>query len=243
MSSAALQFSTRRGRRVLHVVLRVFHWDSAWKPWAAAHAPRPRANRSLTDLGYSGRLMERGTLEAVRLSVVLPCLNEEGAVGAVIDDAWPGIESTGMPGEVARRRQRLHRSLGRDRRGARRTRRPRVASAATAARTSAALAEAQGEYIVMADADGTYPLDDLPPVRRTARRGRRPGARLALPREHPQGRDAVAAPLGREPGADCILNVFFGVSVSDAHCGMRAIKRSASPSSTSSRPAWSSPRR
>ena len=37
---------------------------------------------------------------APEISVVIPCLNEEEAVGVVVDQAWEGIERSGRPGEV-----------------------------------------------------------------------------------------------------------------------------------------------
>ncbi|MGH3016800.1 MAG: glycosyltransferase [Gaiellaceae bacterium] len=40
------------------------------------------------------------TPAALQISVVLPCLNEEGAVGAVVDQAWDGIHRSGLSGEV-----------------------------------------------------------------------------------------------------------------------------------------------
>ncbi|HEY8629987.1 MAG TPA: glycosyltransferase, partial [Gaiellaceae bacterium] len=36
----------------------------------------------------------------VQISVVIPCLNEEEAVGAVVDQAWEGIRRSGREGEV-----------------------------------------------------------------------------------------------------------------------------------------------
>ena len=36
----------------------------------------------------------------VSVSVVIPCLDEEEAVGAVVDRAWAGIEASGRTGEV-----------------------------------------------------------------------------------------------------------------------------------------------
>ena len=35
-----------------------------------------------------------------QISVVIPCLDEEAAVGAVVDQAWEGIERSGRSGEV-----------------------------------------------------------------------------------------------------------------------------------------------
>jgi cellulose synthase/poly-beta-1,6-N-acetylglucosamine synthase-like glycosyltransferase len=34
------------------------------------------------------------------VSVIIPCLNEEPSVGAVVDDAWEAIERSGRSGEV-----------------------------------------------------------------------------------------------------------------------------------------------
>jgi glycosyltransferase involved in cell wall biosynthesis len=36
----------------------------------------------------------------VEISVVIPCLNEEEAVGTVVDQAWEGIRRSGREGEV-----------------------------------------------------------------------------------------------------------------------------------------------
>src|SRR6185295_10005559 len=35
-----------------------------------------------------------------QISVVIPCLDEEEAVGAVVDQAWEGIQRSGRDGEV-----------------------------------------------------------------------------------------------------------------------------------------------
>src|SRR5215217_8626393 len=103
-----------------------------------------------------------GTSDNVRISVVLPCLNEERAVGQVIDDAWEGIEAAGGDGEVivvdngsTDRSPEIAEEHG-----------ARVVHESRRGYGSAylrGLAEARGEIIVMADADGTYPLDNLRP--------------------------------------------------------------------------------
>src|SRR5688572_21238630 len=104
--------------------------------------------------------MDAGSAEAVGISVVLPCLNEEGAVGGVIDEAWRGIESTGLSGEVlvvdngsTDRSTAVARAHG-----ARVVHEPERGYGSAYLR---GLADARGELIVMADADGTYPLADL----------------------------------------------------------------------------------
>ena len=93
---------------------------------------------------------------------MIPCLNEEDAVGTVVDQAWEGITRSGRPGEVI-----VVDNASTDRsaevateHGATvvREERPGYGSAYLAG-----LAVAQGEYIVMSDADETYPLRDLAP--------------------------------------------------------------------------------
>ena len=109
-------------------------------------------------------------VETPEISVVIPCLNEEDAVGSVVDQAWEGIRRSGRPGEVI-----VVDNASTDRSAAVaaehgaivvREERPGYGSAYLAG-----LAEARGEFIVMGDADETYPLRELAPVRRPARRG------------------------------------------------------------------------
>src|SRR5215216_2990898 len=167
-----------------------------------------------------------GTSDNVRISVVLPCLNEERAVGQVIDDAWEGIEAAGGDGEVivvdngsTDRSPEIAEEHG-----------ARVVHESRRGYGSAylrGLAEARGEIIVMADADGTYPLHDI---------GRfveaiDDGAELAVGSRFEGRIHQGAMPWAHRwignPVLTAILNVFFGVKVSDAHCGMRAIRASA----------------
>jgi glycosyltransferase involved in cell wall biosynthesis len=164
--------------------------------------------------------------EAVRLSVVLPCFNEEGAVGAVIDEAWRGIESTGMPGEVVvvdNGSTDASADIARDH-GARVVHESRRGYGSAYLR---GLAEARGELIVMADADGTYPLADLRPFVKLLEEGND----LVLGSRFRGQIQRGAMPwLHRwvgNPVLTAVLNVFFKVRVSDAHCGLRAVRRSA----------------
>jgi glycosyltransferase involved in cell wall biosynthesis len=170
--------------------------------------------------------MERGAAEAASLSVVLPCLNEEDAVGAVIDEAWRGIASTGLPGEVlVVDNGSTDRSAAvAQEHGARVVYEPERGYGSAYLR---GLAEARGEFIVMADADGTYPLDDLQPFVKLLDEGndlvlgsrfRGNIQRGAMPWLHKR--------IGN-PVLTAVLNNFFGVRVSDAHCGLRAVRRSA----------------
>ena len=162
------------------------------------------------------------------ISVVIPCLNEEDAVGAVVDQAWEGIRRSGRQGEVI-----VVDNASTDRsaevaaeQGAIvvREERPGYGSAYLAG-----LGVAQGDYIVMGDADETYPMADLAPfVERLAA-----GDDLVMGSRFEGTIHGEAMPwLNRHVGNPILtglLNVLFGVKISDAHCGMRAVRRDALP--------------
>ena len=163
-----------------------------------------------------------------QITVIIPCLNEEAAVGRVVDQAFEGIRRSGRTGEV------LVVDNG-----------STDSSAAVAAASGAivvpelrrgygsaylaGLDRAQGEYLVMGDADDTYPLSELTQfVERLDR-----GDDLVIGSRFKGTIHGDAMPfLNRFVGNPILtgmLNVLFGVKVSDAHCGMRAIRRDALP--------------
>ena len=160
------------------------------------------------------------------ISVVIPCLNEEGAVGAVVDEAHRGIEATGRSGEV------IVVDNGSTDRSA-------EIAAAHGARVIpepergygraylTGLANAGGRYVVMADADGTYPLHELDRFVESLDGG----SDLVLGSRFNGKIHEGAMPWSNRwignPILTGMLNRMFGVRVSDAHCGMRAVRRSA----------------
>jgi glycosyltransferase involved in cell wall biosynthesis len=160
--------------------------------------------------------------------VVIPCLDEEDAVGAVVDQALEGIRRSGRSGEVI-----VVDNASTDRsaevaaeHGATvvREERPGYGSAYLAG-----LAVARGDYIVMGDADETYPMQDLAPfVERLAE-----GDDLVMGSRFEGTIHGEAMPwLNRHVGNPILtglLNVLFGVKISDAHCGMRAVRKDALP--------------
>jgi glycosyltransferase involved in cell wall biosynthesis len=163
---------------------------------------------------------------APEISVVIPCLNEEEAVGKVVDQALEGIRRSGRAGEVVvvdngstDRSAEIAAAHG-----------ARVVSERRRGYGSAyltGLAEARGRYIVMGDADETYPLAELAPFvdRLEAGDDLVLGSRF----DGTIHRDAMPF-LNRVIGNPILtgmLNLLFGVKVSDAHCGMRAITKDA----------------
>ena len=164
----------------------------------------------------------------VSVSVVIPCLDEEEAVGAVVDRAWAGIEASGRTGEVI-----VVDNASTDR------------SAEVAARHGArvvyqpargygnaylaGLTAARGEYIVMGDADETYDFGEVPRFVEALD----DGADLVLGSRLKGRVHAGAMPwLHRWIGNPIItgmINLMFHARVSDAYCGLRAVRRSALP--------------
>lgn len=166
------------------------------------------------------------SVAAPEITVVIPCLNEEEAVGSVVDQAWEGIERAGRTGEVI-----VVDNASTDRSAA-------VAAehGATVVREErrgygsaylAGLDYARGEFIVMGDADETYPFRELAPfVDQLAA-----GDDLVMGSRLEGTIHGEAMPwLNRHVGNPILtgmLNLFFGVKISDAHCGMRAVRKDA----------------
>ena len=160
------------------------------------------------------------------ISVVVPCLNEEDAVGRVVDQAFEGIRGSGRTGEVivvdngstdrSPEIAAAHGATVVD------ERRPGYGSAYLAG-----LDRAQGEYVVMGDADGTYPLAQLGPFVDRLERGDDLVIGSRFDGEIHDGAMPWANRYIGNPILTGMLNLMFGVKVSDAHCGMRAVRRSA----------------
>jgi len=159
----------------------------------------------------------------MRVSVVLPCLNEIATVGAVVREVTDTFARAGIDGEIVVVDNGS--TDGSDRAAA--DAGARVVRESRRGYGNAYLAgfdAATGDVVVMADADGTYDFS-------------------ALPRflEHIEaGDDLVVGVREIEPGAmpwfhrqvgNPALSLFVRVlhhgRVSDAYCGMRAIRRDA----------------
>ena len=159
-----------------------------------------------------------------QISVVMPCLDEEEAVATVVDEAWDGIERSGRTGEViVVDNGSTDRSpeLAADR-GATVVFEPRRGYAQA---YLTGLRHARGEYVVMADADGTYPVRELGSFV-DALEG---GADVVLGSRFEGTIHEGAMPWRNRwignPILTGMLNRLFGIRVSDAHCGMRAASR------------------
>ncbi|MFN8224475.1 MAG: glycosyltransferase family 2 protein [Gaiellales bacterium] len=160
---------------------------------------------------------------------MIPCLDEEEAIASVVDRAWHGIELSGRKGEVI-----VVDNASTDRsaeiatsRGARVVYQPNRGYGNA---YLAGLANARGRFIVMGDADGTYDFAMVPEFVDALDTGADMvlGSRLqgqihkdAMPWSHRW----IGNPL-----ITGMINLMFKARVSDAYCGLRAVRRDVVPS-------------
>ncbi len=160
----------------------------------------------------------------IEVSVVLPCLNEEGTIGACVAAASQALRDAGIPGEVivadngsADQSQRIAEEGG-----------ARVVEAqfpgyGNALRTG--LRAARGRYLIFLDADMSYDFADIPRFVEELRQG----AGLVIGSRIKGGIDPGAMPpLHRWLGTPFLThtaNLLFGCRISDINCGMRALTR------------------
>jgi glycosyltransferase involved in cell wall biosynthesis len=161
------------------------------------------------------------------VSVVIPCLNEEQNIEVCVISALQAMDAAGISGEVIvadnaseDRSAELATAAG-----------ARVITEKRRGYGSAYLAgfgAARGTYIVMADADLTYDFAEVPRFVERLEAGAElvMGDRMknihkgAMPWHHRY--------IGN-PVLTKVLNVFYRTGVSDAHCGMRGLRRDVLP--------------
>jgi Glycosyl transferase family 2 len=158
------------------------------------------------------------------VSVVLPCLNEAETLATCVGRATASLEALGLAGEVVVAdngstdgSQAIAAGLG--------ARVVPVAIRGYGAALQAGIAAAQGTYVVMADADDSYALDDLGPFVAALR----DGADLVMGDRFAGGIEPGAMPalhrhLGN-PVLSWLGRAFFRVPIHDFHCGMRGFRR------------------
>lgn len=158
------------------------------------------------------------------VTVVIPCLNEEENIKDCVASAFAAMDDAGIAGEVV-----VADNASEDRSAA-------LAEAAGArvvteerrgygSAYQAGFAAARGKYIVMGDADLTYDFDEIPRfVERLDG-----GADLVMGDRMDNIQPGAMPWLHRYVGNPVLsgfLNVLYRTGVRDAHCGMRAVRRS-----------------
>jgi uncharacterized protein (TIRG00374 family) len=165
------------------------------------------------------------TTAELGVSVVIPCLDEEATIEACVRSAWDGIHAAGIEGEV----------IVVDNGSADRSAELAEAAGATVVFESArgygsaylaGMRRARGEWILMGDGDGTYDFGELPRFLAAGRDAEMVvGSRLLgtiMPGAMPWHHRWIGNPV-----LTGMLNLLFGAGVSDAHCGLRMIRRDA----------------
>jgi len=160
------------------------------------------------------------------VSVVLPCRNEAETVGRCVAKARETLERLGVDGEVivvdngstdgsaevARRA------------GARILEEPRIGYGNA---LLCGIEGARAPFVIMADADDSYDLTDL----ERFLDGLRAGADIVMGSRRRGAVEPGAMPWHHRwignPLLSSLLKLLFGGDVSDAHCGMRAVRRDA----------------
>jgi glycosyltransferase involved in cell wall biosynthesis len=174
----------------------------------------------------SGALVQEEPAEAVEVSVVMPCLNEKDTIGACIELASAALAEAGLSGEViVADNGSTDGSV--DIATASGARVVHQAARGYGAAYMKGIAEARGRYIVIGDSDNTYDFRDLLRLVAALRQDYDlvVGSRFRgtiLPGAMPWANRYIGNPL-----LTGLLNLLFGLRVSDAHSGLRAFSRDA----------------
>jgi glycosyltransferase involved in cell wall biosynthesis len=163
----------------------------------------------------------------VEVSVVMPCLNEERTLTACITKAQAALLQLGVSGEVVvadngstDRSVEIAEALG-----ARVVHQP---DRGYGSAYQAGLAAARGRFIIIADSDNTYDFGELPRFVELLQQGRCDlviGSRLRgniQPGAMPFLHRYVGTPI-----LTALINLMFGIRISDSQSGMRGLTREA----------------
>jgi len=161
------------------------------------------------------------------VSVVIPCLNEAENIEACVAAALAAVAGMGVAGEVVVADNNSEDDSARlaERAGARVIveRRRGYGSAYLAG-----FAASRGRYIVMADADLTYDFNEIPRFVAALEDGAEMVIGDRMDNIQPGAMPWLHRYIGN-PILSGLLNLFFRTGVSDAHCGMRAVRRDVLP--------------
>lgn len=165
-------------------------------------------------------------MEAMLVTAVIPCLDEERTIGTCIENALQSFKAMGVAGEVVVVDNGSTDDTARiaSARGARVVREP-VKGYGAALRTG--IESARGQIIVMGDGDDSYDWAAIAPFVHKVEEG----YDLVIGNRFKGGiLPGAMPPLHRylgNPVLSAITRLAFGVRLGDVHCGMRAFTREA----------------
>ena len=164
---------------------------------------------------------------ALKVSVVIPCLNEERSIESCVRSAHNVLEEYGISGEivVADNGSQDDSAVLATAAGARVVNEERRGYGSA---YLAGFAAAKGTYIITADADQTYDFNEIPRFLESMENGADMviGNRMnnIVPGAMPWLHRYIGNPI-----LSGFLNLLYRSGVHDAHCGMRALRRDTLP--------------
>ena len=165
-------------------------------------------------------------MEPIEISVIIPCLNEEKTLPDCIETAKKAMLKANIPGEVivsdnGSTDQSVMVASTHGARVVHTTRKGYGNALIGGMRAS------QGKFLVMADADGSYDFNDIPKFIEPLREGAEfvIGSRIKGT-IYPGAMPFLNRYLGT-PVLTFFINLFFGCTISDVNCGMRALTKEA----------------
>jgi len=168
----------------------------------------------------------RDTVEKPRVSVVIPCLDEAETIAECVTSARTVLDEGGLDGEVIVVDNGSTDGSGKLARaaGALVVDEPRRGYGSA---YLAGLAVAQGDYIVMLDADLTYDFREIPRFVQALD----DGAQLVVGNRMSSIAPGAMPLLSRlgNPLLSGFLNTLHRTNIRDVHCGMRALRRDVLP--------------
>ncbi|HEV2775288.1 MAG TPA: glycosyltransferase family 2 protein [Solirubrobacteraceae bacterium] len=164
---------------------------------------------------------------AIEVSVVIPCLNEAENIEECVRRSQEAMAAAGIVGEVVVADNDSEDGSAElaAAAGARVVHEPRRGYGSA---YLAGFGAARGEYIVMLDADMTYPFDNIPNFVEQLRDGAQLVMGDRMDNIQPGAMHWVNRYIGN-PLLSGTLNLFFRTGIRDAHCGMRGFRRDVLP--------------
>jgi hypothetical protein len=163
-------------------------------------------------------------MQAVEVSVVIPCLNEANSLAFCVDKAVNAFRASGLRGEVivADNGSTDGSIQIAEEHGARVV---RVPERGYGAALRAGIAAARGPFIIMGDADDSYDFTDAPRFVEKLREGHD----IVMGNRFRGGiQPGAMPPLHKyfgNPGLTALLNTMFRAHIGDSYCGMRGFTR------------------
>jgi glycosyltransferase involved in cell wall biosynthesis len=182
------------------------------------------ASITSTSVGPPGTASSASLIE---VSVVIPCLNEAENIEECVRRSREALDEADIVGEVVVADNDSDDGSAQlaANAGARVVHEPRRGYGSA---YLAGFGAAQGEYIVMLDADMTYPFKDIPRFVEELRAGAQLVMGDRMDNIEPGAMHWMHRYIGN-PLLSGTLNLFFRTGIRDAHCGMRGFRRDILP--------------